>query len=282
MNSLHSCHSLVRSSRGLGRTSSHVPFLSFTTISSSSASSSEERIEELGKFLDSSSYLLSITGAGISTDSGIPDYRGPNGSYRKGHKPITHSEFLHQEESRQRYWARSMIGFSRLSLAKPNLAHLSLVELEKRGKLRNIITQNVDRLHQKAGSKSVVDLHGRIDEVICLSCSATVSRHDIQYELIDRNKQYWNLVEERIGMINEQEGRDKDDKVRADGDMDLGNIDYSRFKCPYCRICGGILKPNVVFFGDNVPTEKVQFIYKEVRCLICFFLPILILSFIIG
>jgi NAD-dependent deacetylase sirtuin 4 len=276
MKSLCSYQSLVRSSTFLGRTSSHEKFLSFATISSSFTSSSEEKIEELRKFVDSSSFLLSITGAGISTDSGIPDYRGPNGSYKKGHKPITHSEFIHQEESRQRYWARSMIGFSRLLLANPNLAHFSLVELEKRGKLRNIITQNVDRLHQKAGSKSVVDLHGRIDEAICLSCSATVSRHDIQHELIDRNKDYWDLVTERIGIINEQEGRDKDDKVRADGDMDLGNIDYSRFKCPCCSVCGGILKPNVVFFGDNVPTEKVQSIYKQVCCLSFAFISIII------
>lgn len=146
-------------------------------------------VEQLVEFVRTRSNLIAITGAGISTSSGIPDYRGPNGSYRRGHKPMLHSEFMTSERNRKRYWARSMVGFVDFNSAKPNDAHMSLAQLESSSVLKHIITQNVDRLHSKAGSQSVTDIHGRIDRVRCQtpSCQSIMSRRILQQALVGLN-----------------------------------------------------------------------------------------------
>lgn len=184
-----------------------------------STNSLQEEASKLKNFIENSSYLIAITGAGVSTDSGIPDYRGRNGSYRKGHIPITHADFMHLEQKRKRYWARSMIGWQRVSRAEPNPAHLALVELEKMGKLRFLVTQNVDRLHERAGSAKVSDLHGRIDQVRCMGCEQRISRRSMQDQLLALNQPFYNIVKQRIH---------EEERLRADGDLDLELEDYSK------------------------------------------------------
>lgn len=208
----------------------------------------DEVADELSNFIKSCSHLISITGAGCSTDSGIPDYRGPTGSYSLGHKPMIHSDFVNKELSRKRYWARSMVGYKQFGNAQPNKAHLTLAQLEQVSILKAIITQNVDRLHQKAGSNNVVDLHGRNDVVRCLSCNTTSSRRIIQQQICDLNPSYDHLFKQL----------EKGNIIRADGDADLVITDYSQFTIPACLACGGVLKPDVVFFGDSVPITNVH------------------------
>jgi NAD-dependent SIR2 family protein deacetylase len=208
----------------------------------------QDDIDLLLDFFKKSSYLVAITGAGTSTNSGIPDYRGPEGSYKKGHKPMVHQEFVNQEPSRQRYWARSMVGWNRFSLAHPNDAHLSLARLESHGKLKAIITQNVDRLHQRAGARNVIDLHGRIDRVKCLQCGQSTSRRLVQQALLSLNPQFHSTI---------QYMQKNQHLMRADGDMELETKDYANLVVPKCQRCGGIWKPDVVFFGDNVPADRV-------------------------
>ena len=137
-------------------------------------------VGELAAFLAASSRLAVITGAGASTASGIPDYRGPDGSYKSGHVPISHQEFTRSPAARRRYWARSLFGFERLKEALPNRGHAALARLEAAGKVRAVITQNVDGLHAAAGSRKIVDLHGRIDRVVCLACADQTARRDFQ------------------------------------------------------------------------------------------------------
>lgn len=219
----------------------------FSAISAFS-SENNDHVAELSHFIRSCSHLISITGAGCSTDSGIPDYRGPAGSYSLGHKPMIHSDFVNKELSRKRYWARSMVGYKQFGNAQPNKAHLTLAQLEQASILKAIITQNVDRLHQKAGSKNVIDLHGRNDIVRCLSCNTTSSRRIIQQQICNLNPSYDHLFKQL----------EKGNIIRADGDADLAISDYSKFTIPACSACGGVLKPDVVFFGDSVPVVNVQ------------------------
>ena len=178
-------------------------------------------VEELSRFIDKSNHLVAITGAGVSTSSGIPDYRGRNGSYRKGHQPITQLEFLTVEERRKRYWARSMIGWHRVAEAFPNPTHYALAKLEVMGKLKSLITQNVDRLHQRAGSQQVIDLHGRIDQVTCMYCDEKIPRKDMQDMLTTLNHEFSELIQSKLREGNQEE------KLRADGDIDLELEDYS-------------------------------------------------------
>jgi NAD-dependent SIR2 family protein deacetylase len=181
-----------------------------------------------------------LTGAGVSTDSGIPDYRDEHGAW-KGREPVQYRDFLASDAVRRRYWARSMLGFPLLASATPNAAHHALAELEKRGALSLLVTQNVDGLHHRAGSEGVVDLHGRLDQVRCLGCGALTERAALQSELRARNPDFARA----------------DAVVKPDGDAELEAVDYQRFEVVACGACGGILKPHVVFFGENVPAERV-------------------------
>eukprot|EP00277_Geminigera_cryophila_P002186 CAMPEP_0179423728 /NCGR_PEP_ID=MMETSP0799-20121207/11179_1 /TAXON_ID=46947 /ORGANISM="Geminigera cryophila, Strain CCMP2564" /LENGTH=316 /DNA_ID=CAMNT_0021198071 /DNA_START=35 /DNA_END=985 /DNA_ORIENTATION=+ len=191
--------------------------------------------------------VLCITGAGISTESGIPDYRGPNGSYSKGHVPMQHMEFMTQEEKRKRYWARSLIGYRYFYSRKPNTAHFDLAALQKAHFVRGLITQNVDTLHTQAGSSSVIDLHGANDTVACQSCGATEKRNKYQSNVESLNSEW---VSANLAASKSQvESRD----IRADGDAHLSQDDFRLFQVPACTECGGVMMPTVVFFGGSIP-----------------------------
>jgi len=191
----------------------------------------------------SASHLVVLTGAGLSTESGIPDYRSPAGSYSKGHVPMQHDEFLGSDAARVRYWSRSMRGWQPFASRRPNAGHHSLSMLEQAGILQTLITQNVDGLHSKAGSQNVLELHGSSHCVRCLGCGAVEERARYQSRLVALN--YWSL---RRGVTREAD-------LRADGDAEvqLSAEDAAAFRVPSCRRCGGTMKPDVTFFGDVVP-----------------------------
>lgn len=190
--------------------------------------------------------LVALTGAGLSTDSGIPDYRGPNSPARA---PMTFGEFRSGPAARRRYWARSHVGWSRMRHAVPNAGHHALAALEDAGMLRSVITQNVDGLHGAAGSRDVVDLHGRIDEVVCLDCRAVTARDVLQARLAALNP---GFAEAAVAA-----------EAAPDGDAVLDDTDG--FVVADCAACGGVLKPHVVFFGENVPRERVERSYGLVE-----------------
>lgn len=195
----------------------------------------------LREFIEQHERLFVLTGAGCSTDSGIPDYRDAKGDWKRK-PPVTVQAFVGDESTRRRYWARSMLGWKRFGHAQPNAAHRALAELEKRDKQQLLLTQNVDRLHQLAGSRNVIDLHGRMDVIRCLACEARSERESLQTQLLARNPD-WMHVQSRPA---------------PDGDADLEHADFSEFDVPDCSLCGGMLKPDVVFFGENVPRERVD------------------------
>jgi NAD-dependent SIR2 family protein deacetylase len=194
----------------------------------------------LAAFLERHRRLLVLTGAGCSTDSGIPDYRGADGSW-KHRPPMPFAEFVGSASARRRYWAGSLRGWPRVRDARPNAAHRALWRLEAAGRVTRLVTQNVDGLHQRAGSRTAVDLHGRLDTVACLDCGASVARDDVQ-ALLER----WNP-----GFAP------ADGAARPDGDAGVRE-DLAAFRVPDCRECGGVLKPAVVFFGENVPRARVD------------------------
>lgn len=196
--------------------------------------------ELLAEFIRRHPRLLVLTGAGVSTGSGIPDYRDGEGSWKRK-QPVQHGEFMASVATRRRYWGRSLIGWPVIRNARPNPAHKQIAELEVLGHSDLLVTQNVDRLHQKAGSRSVMDLHGRADEVICMSCGDRSTR---------------DHVHQRCAALNPGFG-DYSATAAPDGDADL-EVDFSRFRVADCPDCGGILKPDVVFFGDFVPAERVN------------------------
>ncbi len=185
--------------------------------------------------------VVALTGAGLSTESGIPDYRSPEALARP-RRPIQGPEFVRYEAVRRRYWARAVLGWDRMRSARPNAGHLALAALEERGLVARVVTQNVDRLHAKAGSRRVVELHGALEEVACLSCGAIETRDALQARLLDSNPGWTTLA--------------ADDA--PDGDADLPAHLVQAF-CPVdCSRCNGVLKPRVVFFGDSVPRAVVD------------------------
>ena len=181
-----------------------------------------------------------LTGAGCSTESGIPDYRGPE-TRRRARSPITFQQYTANDETQRRYWARSAVGWPKIRTAKPNAAHDALARLEAAGHINGIITQNVDRLHHGAGSQRVVELHGALQEVICLTCGALECRDELQQRLLAANPEF----------------RVETATFAPDGDADV-EVDLREFEVPACLECGGRLKPNVVFFGENVPPPVVE------------------------
>lgn len=210
----------------------------------------------LAAFLRASRRLVVLTGAGCSTESGIPDYRSPGGAWTR-HKPIYYASFVRSAEVRRFYWARSFRGWPRFAAARPNDAHRALAELEARGGVHQLITQNVDDLHQEAGSRAVVQLHGRNRVVVCLDCGVESPREEMQ---------------ERLAAMNDGWLRDAPwDRLRGDeadfapdGDADLAREVVGDFCVPDCYRCGGVLKPAVVFFGESVPQEKVAHAMRRV------------------
>ncbi len=190
--------------------------------------------------------ILALTGAGISTDSGIPDYRGPGSPART---PMTYQEFASGAAAQQRYWARSHLGWTRMARAAPNPGHHAVARLEAAGRVRMLITQNVDGLHESAGSRAVCALHGRIADVVCLGCRSRTARAALHRRLALLNPGW---AERHAGA-----------EVRPDGDVQLDDV--AGFAVPGCESCGGVLKPDVVFFGENVPKERVLRCYAAVE-----------------
>ncbi|HEX4683939.1 MAG TPA: NAD-dependent protein deacetylase [Gemmatimonadaceae bacterium] len=187
-----------------------------------------------------------LVGAGCSTESGIPDYRGPETSQRK-RTPIQYREFVGSEAARLRYWARSTVGWRRISAARPNAAHVALAELEAAGIVAGIITQNVDGLHSAAGSRNVVELHGSLASVVCLGCGERTARNDFQRQLLALNGDW--AVRLAPGEL----------ETAPDGDVELPTSALEHFRVPSCNACEtGILKPDVVFFGENVPRQRLE------------------------
>ena len=197
-------------------------------------------IDALTEFVERHERLFVLTGAGVSVASGIPGYRDLNGDWMRA-QPIQWQAFRDSEQARRRYWARSMVGWPMVAGAQPNAAHRALAQLESAGRIARIVTQNVDGLHQRAGSSDVVELHGGIDAVICLECGTRHARAAVQTQLLVDNPA---LAEVSAA-------------VSADGDAHLEWDALDAFRVPACPTCGGMLKPDVVFFGENVPRERV-------------------------
>ena len=199
---------------------------------------SDSRLED---FIAAHRRLFVLTGAGCSTGSGIPDYRDEQGAWKRT-PPVTYQAFVGDRITRRRYWARSLVGWPRIAQAQPNAAHRALAALEAQGRCSQLLTQNVDGLHQAAGSRAVIDLHGRLDAVVCLGCGASSSRADVQRRLAEANPAWAGLAA----------------GAAPDGDADLEDRDFATFQVPACDACGGMLKPDVVFFGENVPRTRVD------------------------
>lgn len=206
--------------------------------------------ETLADLIGRSKRLVVLTGAGCSTESGIPDYRSPGGAWTR-HKPIYYSAFVRSAEVRRFYWARSYRGWPRFDAARPNGAHRALAELETRGRVHQLITQNVDDLHQEAGSRAVVQLHGRNRIVVCLDCGGEFPREAIQARLARENAEW--LAEAQWNGLHAD-----DADFAPDGDAEIARS-VDGFRVPDCDRCGGVLKPAVVFFGESVPPPKVTY-----------------------
>ena len=190
--------------------------------------------------------VVVLSGAGISTESGIPDYRGPSGASLRRHAPMTYQAFRDDPVARRRYWARSHVGWQLMRTATPNDGHRAVAALEDRGLAVGTITQNVDGLHQAAGSREVIDLHGRLDRVVCLACGATSTRASLR-ERLDEVNAAWRAT---VTAVN------------PDGDVDLPDEQLDGFVVVDCLECGGLLKPDVVYFGENVPVARVETSYS--------------------
>jgi len=207
-----------------------------------------DSIMQLLDFIKSYPRLFVLTGAGCSTESGIPDYRDVLGRWKHS-TPIQYQEFIGNPQVRRRYWARSMLGWPRVARAEPNSAHTALAQLEAAGWIHQLVTQNVDGLHQKAGSRRVIDLHGRLDMVGCLGCDKRIPRALVQDWLETMNPDFCGL-----------------EAVDApDGDAKLDSVNLNRFQLPECSDCGGIWKPKVVFFGENVPRPRVARAFERLQ-----------------
>ncbi|MFL5321319.1 MAG: NAD-dependent protein deacetylase, partial [Myxococcaceae bacterium] len=191
---------------------------------------------------------LVLTGAGCSTESGIPDYRGPE-SRKKPRRPIQFREFMTRPEMRVRYWARSALGWPRFREFQPNGGHRALAALQKDGVVGTVITQNVDRLHAKAGSSRVIELHGALAETLCMGCGERGARDELQSRIHSANPVFANV----------------DVPLAPDGDADIPEEALRDFVVPPCVKCGGVLKPDVVLFGENVPKARVEECFKTLQ-----------------
>ncbi|MCW2608403.1 MAG: NAD-dependent deacetylase [Frankiales bacterium] len=185
--------------------------------------------------------VVVLSGAGLSTESGIPDYRGPTGAARPS-SPMTYQVFTGDPGARRRYWARSHLGWRVVGEARPNEGHRAVADLQRLGLLSGIVTQNVDGLHQAAGAVGVIDLHGRLDAVVCLDCGDRTARAALARRLEQANAAWSAEVL----------------AVHPDGDVAVPDTDLEAFTVVPCAVCGGVLKPDVVFFGENVPRDRLQ------------------------
>jgi NAD-dependent SIR2 family protein deacetylase len=198
-------------------------------------------VDALHEFARRHRRLFVLGGAGVSTESGIPAYRDANGVWKNG-APTLDQDFRRSAAARKRYWARSMHGWPRVAAARPNAAHRALARLEKLCRVEMLVTQNVDGLHRRAGSDNLIELHGVLDRVDCLDCGASHPRDAVQRAIEKDNPRFAVTP----------------GATAPDGDADLGGADLDAFRVPSCAQCGGMLKPAVVFFGDNVPRARVE------------------------
>ncbi|MCU1615269.1 MAG: Silent information regulator protein Sir2 [Frankiales bacterium] len=193
--------------------------------------------------------VLVLSGAGLSTESGIPDYRGPSGALRR-HTPMTYQTFVRDPRGRHRYWARSFVGWRQIAAARPNAGHRAVAELQRAGLLSGVITQNVDGLHQAAGARDVVELHGGLDRAVCLGCGDVADRATLDARLRAANPDFGPRV----------------DEVNPDGDAELPDDVLDGFVMVDCAACGGgPLKPDVVFFGETVPRPRVDTCFRQLE-----------------
>ncbi|MEQ1511331.1 MAG: NAD-dependent protein deacetylase [Lysobacteraceae bacterium] len=193
----------------------------------------------LRAWLDRYAQVFVLTGAGVSTASGIPDYRDSDGAWKRP-PPVTYQALVGDPATYRRYWARSYVGWPDFSNAAPNTSHRALAAFEQTDRITALVTQNVDSLHQRAGSRAVIDLHGRLDHVVCLGCGDERPRTELQMRMTAANAGW----------------RPRDATTAPDGDADIDAAAVLTFEPPYCVLCGGILKPDVVFFGENVPRAR--------------------------
>ncbi|MGJ5832096.1 NAD-dependent protein deacetylase [Streptomyces ossamyceticus] len=224
------------------------------TLSWSPAEDLPPGTTDLGPVADAlgSGGVLVLSGAGISTESGIPDYRGEGGSLSR-HTPMTYQDFTASAQARRRYWARSHLGWRTFGRARPNAGHRAVAAFGRHGLLSGVITQNVDGLHQAAGSEGVVELHGSLDRVVCLSCGAFSPRRELARRLEEANKGFAPVAA----------------GINPDGDADLTDHQVGDFRVVPCVVCGGVLKPDVVFFGEAVPPQRVEHCRSLVRRAAC-------------
>lgn len=214
---------------------------SATDLQDHPAGDSADYLHRLADFLSSHRRVLVLTGAGLSTASGIPGYRDAEG-IRRGRPPTEGPEFRRSDALRRRYWARSTVGWPVLAQAEPNDGHRALARLERSGHVAHVITQNVDGLHQRAGTHSLIELHGNIHHVRCLACGYVQPRAALQERLLRDNPALAGVLAQPL----------------PDGDALLEPESLEQFLVPDCAICGGVLQPDVVFFGDNVPRERTE------------------------
>ncbi|XP_069135327.1 NAD-dependent protein lipoamidase sirtuin-4, mitochondrial-like [Argopecten irradians] len=211
----------------------------------------DQDVKDLRNFLLKNKKILVLTGAGVSTESGIPDYRSEGvGLYaRSTNRPVQYSDFVKSETIRQRYWARNYVGWPVFSSFQPNICHKILRRWEIKGKVHWLVTQNVDALHLKAGSVNLTELHGSAHRVMCMNCDAKMPRARLQ-ELIGKHNPQWKA---------------KSVEMAPDGDVQLTAEQVQGFKVPECPSCGGALKPEIIFFGDNVPKPTVNLVFEKVK-----------------
>jgi len=219
----------------------------------------------LANFVQDSKKMVVVTGAGVSTESGIPDYRGKNGTYSLGYRPITYQNFIANLVYQQRYWYRNMVGWESMVSKIPSMAHKGIFSLQERGKVFHLITQNVDRLHHKVIGdgdpllrdnyvNDITELHGSLYEVICTDCDYITTRSNFQELLLNLNPTFDSSRDSPFETLIAGN--------RPDGDTEICRDDLSLFAVPKCPICKGILKPNIVFFGENVPKRRVENLYS--------------------
>ncbi len=201
--------------------------------------STPQAADALRAWLDRAGRVFVLTGAGVSTASGIPDYRDTDGEWKRT-PPVTYQAFVGDAATYRRYWARSFVGWPIFSRAEPNAAHRALAAWPQANRIAGLVTQNVDRLHQRAGSADAIDLHGRLDRVVCLCCGAAQTRAELQTTMSRTNRDW----------------RSQEATAAPDGDADIDTDAIARFMPPHCGVCDGLLKPDVVFFGENVPRER--------------------------
>ncbi|MFJ1758426.1 NAD-dependent protein deacetylase [Kitasatospora sp. NPDC088134] len=206
----------------------------------------EDGLAAVARLLDGGGVVV-LSGAGLSTESGIPDYRGPDG-VRRNRAPMTYQEFVAGEPARRRYWARSHAGRGVIAGARPNAGHLAVARLRTAGRISAVITQNVDGLHRAAGTPDAVELHGGLDRVVCLDCGARTPRAELDVRLAALNPVF----------------RDAGSRINPDGDVELPDALVESFAVAPCTACGGVLKPDVVFFGESVPKPRVELCYRLV------------------